>query len=56
MVKELHLLDSTYATRNYDSMATSIDGNSYHSFNITYSFNFFLKNVTRMTLKVLKFL
>ena len=51
MPKELYLLDSTYATRNYDSTTTSIDGNSYHSFNITYPLKYPLKNVSRMTLK-----
>ena len=36
MVQELYLLDSTYATRNYNSIITSIDINSYHFFNIAY--------------------
>ena len=51
MPKEHYLLDSTYATKNYDSTTTSIDGNSYHSFSITYPFKYPFKNVSRMTLK-----
>ena len=43
MVKELYLLDSTYAIRSYNSIKLSIDGDSFHSFNFTYPLNYSLK-------------
>ena len=51
MPKELFLLDSTYATRNYDPITRTIDDISYNSFNIWFPLKYQLKNLNRTTLK-----
>ena len=51
MPKEHFLLDSTYATRNYNPIVGGIVPNFYHSFNICFPLKYPLKNLNRITLK-----
>ena len=54
MPKELFKLDSTNSTRNYDPITSTIDGNSYYSFNICFPLKDPLKSLNSITLKSLE--
>ena len=51
MPKELYLLDSTYATKNYDSIIGNYDNNFYHTFNICFPLKKPLQNLKSITLR-----
>ena len=51
MPKELYLLDSTYASNNYDSIIRAYDINFYHTFKICFPLNNPLQNLKSITIR-----
>ena len=51
MLKELYLLDSTYANNNYDTISGNYDNIYYHTCNICFPLNNHLQNLKSISLR-----